>query len=150
MRNLLSVLAILPAVLVVAFFTRGGRQGLPLEFLADEEIRAMDLEAARVRLFRQIDEADAVAAQLANGGISLEEAVREMERLNQDRPGFSNFFEPHRLNLPEGASWREQLAGYAIRKVVSRLETTGRVDGKAVLARLRWEFAILYGYPIET
>lgn len=151
MRTLPCVLTVAAAGLAVAFLARGvgpapkARCLLP-EALSEEKALSVALEEARLRLTHQRNESDFVALELADGRVSLLEAVREIKRINHDRLEYLEFAYRH-WSLRAGASQTEVLAIFAIEKADRLLEADGRCDKDAIMARLQSEFSDRFGYP---
>lgn len=83
---------------------------------------------------------DRVAAALAEGRLSLAEAVAELEGINRDRPGF---YPVLGMYAPAGTGERELLARFALRK--ARTQLRGDPTRAAeVMPRLTAEFRAMF------
>ena len=104
-----------------------------------ERARGQQLTDERNLLRSQMEASEGVAARLAEGNLSLADAVRELDEINRDRPGFDESLDYRFHDLPTRGA---KLARCAMARAVARLE--GEPSHQAeVQRRLEAEYAAL-------
>jgi hypothetical protein len=102
------------------------------------------IQAKHERFLNQVVMSDAVVTRLIDAEISLSAAIEELDNINVDREAFDpNVF--NNLTKNHADTRCEVIARYAIGKAETLLEIHNPSKMDNVLARLRMEFAAIFG-----